>query len=79
MAIRSNDGQDIITDSDGINDVIRFSDINSNQVILTKDSDNLVITFSDADGNLTIDNITNQMLSNEVIENFHLQMEKNLL
>ncbi|MDA9573751.1 hypothetical protein N9R48_02360 [Rickettsiales bacterium] len=67
---RSNDGQDIITDSDGINDVIKFSDINSNQAILTKDSNNLVITFTDANGNITTDKITitDQLLSNNIIE-----------
>ena len=70
FVFRSGDGQDTITDTDGANDVIKFTDINSNQVILTKDNNNLIITFVDKNSNPTTDQITitDQLLSNNIIE-----------
>ncbi len=70
FVFRSGDGQDTITDTDGENDVIKFTDINSSQVILTKDNNNLVITFVDTNGNPTTDQITitDQLLSDPIIE-----------
>ncbi len=67
---RSGDGQDIITDTEGVNDVIKFTDINSSQVTLTKDNNNLIITLKDTNGNLTTDQITitDQLLNNNIIE-----------
>jgi len=70
FVFRAGDGQDTITDTDGTNDVIKFTNINSSQVSLTKDNNNLVITFADTNGNPTTDQITitDQLAGNSVIE-----------
>ena len=70
FVFRAGDGQDTVTDTDGANDVIKFTDIASSQITITKNNNNLIIGFNDKNGNPTTDQITitNQLVSNNIIE-----------